>query len=194
VAKRELPSPELLRQLLDYDADIGALTWRYRTQALAANFRSWNKQYAGKRADKRPCSGTALKKGYLRVLIYDHPYQAHRVAWAVANGVWPDGQIDHINGCGADNRLCNLRVVNDRENRRNTALHGRNKSGVSGVRRRMDRKSERWVARIYVDGKTISLGTFPSFAEAVTARKAAESQYGFHQNHGRPRSGSGNGT
>lgn len=97
----------------------------------------------------------------------------------------PNGEIDHINGIRSDNRLCNLRDVSALENRRNSALHGRNKSGVSGVRKRTDRKGERWIARVYLDGKAIHLGSFDTFDAAVTARRGAERKYGYHSNHGR---------
>jgi len=36
-----------------------------------------------------------------------------------------------------------------------------------------------------VDGKTIHLGRFDKFEDAVAARKAADIKYGFHPNHGK---------
>lgn len=184
MAKRELPAPELLRQLLRYEPDTGALYWLERGDELfAANGprRSWNQRYAGKRADHRaPGSGGG---GYANILIYNHAYRAHRVAWAIVTGAWPR-QIDHINGVRMDNRWTNLREVTAAENHRNTARHPRNRSGVSGVRQRLDRGG-RWLARIHISGKVVSLGTFDTFAEAKAARLAAEREYGFHPNHGR---------
>lgn len=50
-----------------------------------------------------------------------------------------------------------------------------NKSGKTGVR--WATKSNKWQARIGVDGKDISLGYFESFEEAVAAREAAELEY-----------------
>lgn len=185
MAKRELPSPDLLRQLLEYDPETGALTWRWRDRAIFPNgrgYESWNSQYSGKRADDGPSNGMA---GYRGVLIFNRRYSAHRVAWAVATGEWPAHQIDHINGDRRDNRLCNLRDVPQLENMRNTALHGRNKTGVSGVQKRPRAGADKWRSYIYLEGKTICLGSFDSFEEAVAVRKEAEKLYGYHPNNGR---------
>lgn len=50
------------------------------------------------------------------------------------NGPLKDGeQIDHINGDTLDNRICNLRIVDNRTNCWNQAKRKTNKSGVTGV-------------------------------------------------------------
>ncbi|MGL9722094.1 HNH endonuclease signature motif containing protein [Symbiopectobacterium sp.] len=45
--------------------------------------------------------------------------RAHRLAWIYVYGVEPDGEIDHINGIRSDNRICNFRIVDDKQNARN---------------------------------------------------------------------------
>lgn len=49
MAKKPLPTQETLRQLLDYDPQTGALTWKPRTGKWSSR---WNKRYAGKIAGK----------------------------------------------------------------------------------------------------------------------------------------------
>ncbi len=171
-------SPLLVRDLIDYDKESGLFTWKKRRLDLFGSEQSgktWNKRFAGKPALTADCQG--YKFGHLLgVRIY-----AHQVAWAHVHGAWPPASIDHINGHKSDNRISNLRSVSPSDNARNTKLHSRNKSGVSGV----DKSRGRWRARISVDGKAVNLGKFECFGRAVVARKLAERRFGYHQNHGR---------
>jgi hypothetical protein len=98
-------------------------------------------------------------------------------------GKWPDTEIDHINGNRADNRFENLRQVSHQENGKNTKRYASNRSGFAGVGRTTN--PSKWRARIRVNGKLVHLGVFDSAEDARTARKAAEKQFGFHENHGR---------
>lgn len=181
-----LPPIKTLRQILDICPENGALIWRQRPAELFAKCAaadSWNRRFAGTRADKPPTQRGHY--GYRFVLIFNRPYRAHRVIWAISTGRWPDGQIDHINGDRTDNRLANLRDVGDLENRRNTSVLPSNTSGVPGVRLRTDRATVRWTARISDGARNLHLGTFDTFEEAVRARREAESRLGYHPNHGR---------
>lgn len=119
--------------------------------------------------------------GYLSGRVFNSNMFAHRAAFALGFGRWPNGEVDHINGDRRDNRLVNLREVNSGTNRRNMRLHGRNKSGASGV----FQSGTRWKAYINISGKRINLGSFGSFEAALERRKSAESELGFHKNHGR---------
>lgn len=96
------------------------------------------------------------------------------------HGVDPD-DIDHINGDPSDNRLENLRNVSHEVNGRNLARRKNNTSGVTGV----SRHGSKWVARICPSRRTIYIGIFDSFDDAVAARRAAEVKYGYHPNRGR---------
>lgn len=98
-------TPFELRQLVEYDPETGSLIWKQRD----GNARL-NSKLAGKPAFAQ------LSDGYLTGRIKGKNYKAHRIAWAVAYGEWPQGQIDHINGDRSDNRLPNLRVVSNSEN------------------------------------------------------------------------------
>lgn len=59
----------------------------------------------------------------------NRPIYLHRVITNAPKGM----EVDHINGDGLDNRLCNLRVCTRAENRRNQNLRKGNKHGYKGV-------------------------------------------------------------
>jgi hypothetical protein len=47
---------------------------------------------------------------------------AHRVAWFLMTGAWPEGVIDHVDGDRANNRWANLRDVTTKMNNANRAF------------------------------------------------------------------------
>jgi hypothetical protein len=164
-------SQEYLLLRLRYDPETGALFWRQDPAGTV----QWNGRWAGKPAF------TTIERGYLQgridwVLLY-----AHRVIWKMETGLEPE-DIDHENGNRSDNRWVNLRDVSRTENMRNRMISSNNTSGHPGVSLT---KWHTWKATIGVDNRTIVLGSFSSFDEAVAARKAAEVLHGYHQNHGR---------
>lgn len=165
----KLPSAELLNSIYHYNPETGALTWK-------VNFRS---RRIGDQV------GTQIKNQkdkYFRAKVKGKIYFTHRLIWKMVYGTEPEF-IDHVNGNGADNRLCNLRSVPTSQNNKNKRIGKNNTSGVPGVHfRTADR---RWVASVKVDNKRIYLGSFKNFDEAVAARRAAEKVHGFHENHGK---------
>lgn len=180
MTQAELPteqrvSAELLPTLFSCDFSTGELIWKERDPATFRKAATFNKQFAG-----RPAL-TALNKGYRCGRLFDRMVQAHRVVFALAHGRWPVGQVDHIDGNPANNRLDNLREVTNAENHRNERRPRNNTSGVAGVGLRGDR----WRAHIKVNFRQIHLGVFSSKEEAIEARRRAEREYGFHKNHGR---------
>lgn len=184
MANRELPSPELLRKLLDYDPETGALTWRERDASLFKDGQHgadkiaamWNTKFAGKLA------GTLNSEGYVTFRIFGVALKSHRVIWAMVHGRWPAQEIDHVDHDRANNRLSNLREVSLQENHKNRKMPSTNKSGVTGVC--WATRRQRWVSTIRVAGRIKQLGVFSDFDKAVAARKAAEMRYGYHTNHG----------
>lgn len=181
MAENSLPPPELLRQLLRYEPETGKLFWRERPIEMFNSNRDWkwwNGRFAGKDAF------TAVRNdGYLVGTIMGHFYRAHRVIWVIVTGSWPKDQIDHEDHDRANNRWGNLREVSNIENLRNKSLHRNNASGVVGVY--WDRARRKWRAGIRVGGRGFCLGSFDKISDAAAARTAAETKYGFHENHGR---------
>lgn len=172
---------KVLRELLVCDAEAGTLTWKARPRELFPHgygFLVWNRRYANKAGFE-----TKNAQGYLCSSIFGKKFQAHRVIWALHYGEWPSLPIDHINGITTDNRISNLRSVSLSENQRNVRLGKNNTSGTCGVT--PAKRANKWRAQITVNRKQIHLGTFDLLADAISARKSAEAEHGFHPNHGR---------
>jgi hypothetical protein len=94
----------------------------------------------------------------------------------------PDGMVvDHINGDGLDNRLCNLRVVTIAQNNMNSRVRNDSQSGIKGAY--YDKKADSYYSRIRVDGENIYLGTFKTAEEAAEAYAEASRKY--HGEYGR---------
>ena len=186
MAKQDLPSPELLRKLLRYEPDTGKIFWRKRHASMftdgkqSADHRCaiWNGRYAGKEAF------TALdNNGYNHGQIFARMFRAHRVIWALVHGEWPKDQVDHINGVRDDNRIANLREATDAENKRNQKRRSDNTSGITGVW--WIKSLKKWRAEINDATGRKYLGCFAAKADAIAARRAAEADLCYHENHGR---------
>jgi hypothetical protein len=181
--KREI-DVDTLRALLRYEPETGKLYWRERPVEMfegglrpEASCKAWNVRFAGKEAL------TAVNaSGYHNGGVFGKIYLAHRVAFAISFGYWPD-QIDHINGDRKDNRICNLRDVPNRQNSVNSKLRHTNTSGVSGVSWVKRRKA--WIARVSLYGNRFFVGYSKSFEDAVKARKEAEQKYNYDPLHGK---------
>lgn len=168
-----------LRELVRYEPDTGIFYWLDRDPAefkTPQGYGVWKSLCRGKEA------GIPTGHGYTRLWLEGASYLAHRLAWLYVHGEWPSDTIDHINGCGTDNRIKNLRDIPARDNQRNMKRCRRNSSGVTGVRLT---KYGTWVAAIWQYGISVNLGTFETREEAAEARKQAERDYGYHPNHGR---------
>ena len=72
------------------------------------------------RTDRKNSNGSFDKDGYLIIKIKGKQFKAHRLAWFLYYGYFPNNEIDHINRIRTDNRICNLREVSRQENIKNT--------------------------------------------------------------------------
>lgn len=84
---------------------------------------------------------------------------------------------DHLNRNKSDNRKQNLLLKNRRDNSINRSLSKRSTTGKTGVN--FYEKYQKYVAKICVNYKTIHLGYFDKFDDAVEARLKAEEKYGY---------------
>lgn len=103
-------------------------------------------------------AGSVSDDGYIRLKFNKVRYLAHRIAWYLHYGKWPEGFIDHINRDRGDNRIENLREVSKRVNSQNQESYNR---GAHFVKSR-----NKWRSRICVNGKEKTLGYFRTEQEA----------------------------
>ena len=152
----------LLKETLSYDQETGLFTRIKRTSNCI-------------KANEVACRLNSFNK-YRQVAFMGKTYQAHRLAWFYVHGVFPCGQIDHINRNKSDNRLVNLRDCSISENKQNSGLYKSNKSGFKGV----FRKGNRYEAGIRVNNKRIYLGKFGSAELAYEAYVSAAKKLHTH--------------
>lgn len=105
-------------------------------------------------------AGSVKSNGYVYLSIAGKQHLAHRLAWFMVNGVWPENDIDHINGDRTDNRFCNLRLATRAENMQNErkARVSNKSSGLLGVS--WSKAACKWAAGIKLEGKKKHLGLF----------------------------------
>jgi len=177
---------ELLKELLHYNPETGVFTWKARAEKHFKTYKSfkvWNARFPAKKAGYYEVKGDYKRE---LVSILGKRIKSHRLAWLYVYGAYPENQIDHINGIPTDNRIVNLRDVTNQENCKNVGISKNNTSGGIGIS--WHKASKKWSAYIKHNYKKIHLGLFLEFDDAVKARKEAENEYGFHENHGRDKS------
>lgn len=168
MAKRQLPSPEELRQLLRYEPETGKLFWLPRPREMFATSRAfglWNTRFAGQEAF------TSLNNnGYRHGKVFGIGLLASRVIWAMQTDAWPTEHVDHRDTDRSNNRWDNLRSATHAQNMHNQGGR-RSSSGLKGVH--WDKRDRKWRAQIMRDGKKHFLGNFTSAEAAHEAYKVA---------------------
>lgn len=155
-------TPEDIRAYIRYEAETGLFYWGERGAPHAGG---WNSEMAGK-----PCGG--INEGYRILRICRVTFKAHRVAFFVGHGRWPQGNLDHINGDTMDNRVENLREVTNAQNAMNAKRRKDNRSGAKGVS--YHTRVKVWEAFLRYDRRKYHIGSYKTFSEAKAAREAFE--------------------
>lgn len=127
----------------------------------------WVVSAPGIRAGK--LAGSVTRHGYQVIKLGRKPYRAHRLAWFLSYGVWPHGEVDHIDGDPLNNRLHNLRVVDRAGNSQNQRrAHRDNKScGLLGVT--WNKQHGKWQAKLQANKVRHHIGYFDDPGEAHKA-------------------------
>ena len=157
VRERNHLNQERLKALLHYDPDSGIFRW-VGTKA----HRIRNGEIAGSK-----------NKRYVFISLNYKLFTGHRLAFLYMTGSMP-AMVDHINGEGTDNRWCNLRPCNPRQNTWNVRKDSLNTSGFKGVT--FCKTTKRWRAQIKFYGVHRCLGRYdsPEEAHAAYVAKAQE--------------------
>ena len=125
----------------------------------------YNTRDLAPRARAGAARGQLAPSGYIVTNLVHRQTAAHRLAWFLVTGEWPD-QIDHINGVRADNRWVNLRAVDSKTNSENNHVaRGYHYHKAAG----------KYMARIRTNGVEHYLGLFSTPEEARAAYTAAKS-------------------
>lgn len=144
---------EYLREQLDYNPETGKFFWRISR--------------SGVRAIGSEAGCKSSRTGYVLIGVGGRLYLAHRLAWLMATGKWPDRNIDHINRNKSDNRIANLRQADQQQNIANSPARICSKSGVKGVS--WCKSTQMWRATITVNGKQRTLGRYAGIEDAAAA-------------------------
>lgn len=142
-------------KIFAYDKLTGNLLWR---------------EYRSGLAHKGTICGTLSSRGYIMIRYKKHPYCAHRIVWLMHNKQWPTKQIDHINRIRHDNRIENLRDVDQSTNLHNTdSNNNHNKTGFAGVS--YSKKACKFYATLRILGVSHNFGPFDTAEQAHQAYK-----------------------
>jgi len=133
----------------------------------------FNRVNRNPRAMKGQQAGVASKggSGYRSLQYNGVKTSAHRVIWEMFNGAIPEGmQVDHINQDKSDDRIENLRLVNQSQNQFNSS---KSKGFI--------KRGNRYTAYIATGRKSRNLGAFDTEEEAheayIKARKEIAGEF-----------------
>ena len=155
--------PAKLREYFCYDPETGFFRWRKHRCKI----------FVGRVA------GCRSEHGYWLLTLFDKKMLAHKVAWAITYGRWPEFDIDHEDLDKGNNRIKNLRRSNKSNNGANRPPQVNNTSGFKGVF--WHEGARKWMVQIRVRNKLLYGGLFNKKQEAAKAYDVlAAKHFGLH--------------
>lgn len=145
---------DLIKTLLNYDAETGVFTWKVK---------------AARNVNIGDVAGF-YRNGYCHITIKSKSYLAHRLAWLYVNGKLPDNLIDHKDLNPSNNRIDNLRLATYQQNNLNHGVNNRNILGVRGVC--YVAHARKYKARAVFNGVNHYLGYHDTIEQASAAYQA----------------------
>ncbi|NDC49514.1 MAG: HNH endonuclease [Micrococcales bacterium] len=157
------PTQEYLKAIFEYNPVDGVVRWNICRSNMVKGARA----------------GCINKSGYIVVTVDSKTYRLTRLIWIYMFGHIPDDfHVDHINGNKIDNRLCNLRLVTNKQNQENRPAPRNTSSGYRGVT--WHKACSKWMARICHHGKRETIGFFETADDAYSAYKQRASELYSH--------------
>jgi hypothetical protein len=153
-------------ELVSYDPATGVFT-RLKSRA------NWIGKPAGK----------LVTNGARQILLDGQTYLAHRLAWLVMTGEWPQGEIDHKDCNPANNAWDNLRLATRAQNMQNIRVF-RGVTGVKGLSHVNWKGRHRWRVTVSAQGERV-FSHFVCFGQAMKhAAKLRAELHGEFANNG----------
>lgn len=167
--RKEDLTQSLLKSVLSYDPATGILVWcsKFHNKGIVLGSRA---------------GSLVPATGYRSITVFGRSYPEHILIWFLYYGVWPEGQIDHKDQVRDHNWIENLRDLTFKQNMRNKMARNDSVTGHQGVW--FNKRRNRYVAEITMDGKKVYQKSFMTASEAVAARRVKLVELGFMENHG----------
>lgn len=128
------------------------------------------------RDDIKGGNGSLDKDGYLILKIKGKQFKAHRVAWLLNYGDFPNSELDHKNRIRTDNRIENLRESNRKQQVHNLSIKPNKETGVVGIYYDISTKGLKKKYTFHANKKTYR---FYTLEEAIKAKK--EMKVGYYE-------------
>lgn len=160
----ELPSPEYLKECIEYDIETGECFWKIRDISHFKNQRicnMWNTRFAG-----TPINGLG-SSGKICLNLDNRTYTLHRLIFKMHYGRDPNKYLKHKDNNSFNNKIDNLYEDDNNAIGGNRATPKHNTSGLTGATYKQAKK--KWISEITYKSKRYYIGSFDTAEEAHQA-------------------------